>query len=672
MTRKDGQVRWIEVRTQEVPGPEPRRLVVGRDITSEKATADALTLSENRFQRLSEAGVLGMMVSDSTGQIREANQAFLDMIQYTRADLDAGALRWDLLTPPEWTAQSSRLTAELQSTSVLRPVEKEYLRKDGTRVPVLIASVALQPPLHLTLIVDQTERRAAELALRRSESLFRAILDTSPDVISLCAADTTVLYASAAAAWLAGVPLGELVGKRLLDLPMITDREAYLREWNRCLEQPGVTVRHQFSSRRASDGELRFVESIRTNHLEDPHIRGVVTVIRDLTEQHRLEEHLRQTQKMEAIGTLAGGVAHDFNNLLTVILGYSQGLMDSLPVGGESRADVEEIHRAGERASALTRQLLAFSRKQVLDPRVLDVRTTLAEVEKLVRRLVGEHIELVTDVADPLDRVTADPGQLTQVLMNLVVNARDAMPDGGTLTLTLRNAALTSEEVAGAPEARPGRYVLLSVRDTGAGMSAETRARVFEPFFTTKKGKGTGLGLATVFGIVRQSGGLVLVDSEEGRGSTFRVYLPATQEGATPRASAPTPVGEGGTETVLVVEDEAPVRALVAEVLRRRGYQVMVAASAGEGLILCERHAGPLHLMLTDVRMPHMSGRELVDRVAPLRPDMRVLYMSGYTEDEEVARQVAEGRAAFLAKPVTPEALVRRVRELLDAAPRSE
>jgi two-component system cell cycle sensor histidine kinase/response regulator CckA len=667
--RKDGSARWIEVITQEMRGDPNLRLVIGKDITDQHRTLDALRKSEMRFARLSEAGVVGVLVGDASGRILEANDAFLQMVGFTRSELEAGRVRWDDLTPPEWMEVSRRTIAELRQRASVRPVEKEYLRKDGTRVPVLITAATLEGEEHLTLVVDLSDRRVAEAARKRSESIFRTLVESSPDALSLVAADTKLLYASPAAARIMGREPEALVGMRMLDEGTLKDREAYRIEWEKCLAQPGVPLRFRFFNRRF-DGSTRYLESIRINQLDDPNIRAVVTILRDLTDQHQLEEQLRQAQKMEAIGALAGGVAHDFNNLLTVILGYSEGLLAGLGKADPLRAYVDEIHHAGIRAAALTRQLLAVSRRQVLNPRVLDLHQIILDMHNLVRRLIGAQVELATHVEPELDNVKADPTQIEQVLMNLVVNARDAMPNGGLLTLQAGNVALDAGAAQGFPGAQPGRYVLLSVKDTGTGIDPETQQRIFEPFFTTKKELGTGLGLATVFGIVRQSGGFLSVESAVGKGSTFRILLPSTTEAEPPRR---TPAGEatglGGSETILVAEDEQAVRTLILEILRRNGYQALGASNAGEALLTCERHAGPIHLLLTDLVMPQMNGRELAGRLASVRPSMRVLYMSGYHENPDLQRQVDAGVAMLLAKPITATLLLSKVRELLGAPP---
>jgi len=377
-------------------------------------------------------------------------------------------------------------------------------------------------------------------------------------------------------------------------------------------------------------------------------------------------EELRQAQKMEAVGRLAGGIAHDFNNLLSVVLTYTDLILADLGPEESMRRDIEEIHRAGVRASDLTRQLLAFSRQQVTAPRVVDLNEILLNMTRMLRRILGDDVEFSSQPGPRLGRVRVDPGQLEQVVMNLVVNARDAMPHGGRLSIETANVTLDGQ--GRRRVAADGDLVMLSVRDTGLGMDAATRARIFEPFFTTKEvGKGTGLGLSTVHGIVQQNGGQILVDSEPGRGTVFRVYLPRVDAPA--ELERPQPSGAlRGHETVLVVEDDDQVRSLIRSILLKQGYQVIEANGGDEALARSGRFSGEIHLLLTDVVMPKMSGLELARRLVEGRPGLRVLFMSGYTDDHAAHRGVAEAGQAYLGKPITPELLARKLREVLDGA----
>jgi nitrogen-specific signal transduction histidine kinase/ActR/RegA family two-component response regulator len=394
---------------------------------------------------------------------------------------------------------------------------------------------------------------------------------------------------------------------------------------------------------------------------------GSIALLRDITRQRRLEQQLSQAQKMEAIGRLAGSVAHDFNNLLSVILTYSQMLIGDMNAVDPLRQDIEAIKKAGEKAADLTRQLLVFGRKQVLAPRTVDLNELVRESETMLRRLLREDVELVVFAEQTLSKVRVDPTQIDQVIMNLTINARDAMPQGGKLTIEIKNVFLEEAQFKEPSEFARGHYVMLAVSDTGTGMDKLTQARIFEPFFTTKAmGKGTGLGLATVFGIVQQSGGNISVDSELGRGTTFKVYFPVAEGADTQVIAAVEPTTLQGTETVLLVEDQDEVRKVAQLILHRYGYKVIEARNAGEAWLSCERQ-GPIHLLLTDVVMPQMSGKELADRLLKMRPEMKVLFMSGYTDNAIVHHGILDDGIAFLQKPLVPDVLARRIREVLDA-----
>jgi PAS domain S-box-containing protein len=396
-----------------------------------------------------------------------------------------------------------------------------------------------------------------------------------------------------------------------------------------------------------------------------------ISVIEDITEWRALEAQLRQASKMDAIGQLAAGIAHDFNNLLSVIISYSEMLSGDLKEGDPMRADLKEIRGAGKRAVELTRQLLAFSRQQVLQPQLVDLGEVVGSMENMLRRLLGADVELHATQSGELSKILVDPGQMEQVIMNLAVNARDAMPRGGKLTISTSRVQLDQSYAAEHVGVTPGPHVQLAVSDTGIGMDRATLARMWEPFFTTKEvGKGTGLGLATVFGIVRQSGGTLWVTSEPGRGTTFEVYFPVADGSARARVSPPSTAPARvlrGTETILVVENEESVRVLACSILRKHGYDVLEAQSGGDAFLLCEQHPTVIHLLLTDMVMPRMSGRQLAERLHVIRPEMKVLFMSGYTSDPVLRHGILKANIAFLQKPITPDTLSRKVRDVLES-----
>jgi two-component system cell cycle sensor histidine kinase/response regulator CckA len=512
------------------------------------------------------------------------------------------------------------------------------------------------------------ERARSEEALRESEVRYRDLFENASDMIMTVDLDWNITDANKASVETVDYSREELLQMNLAELLPPEVHELARSQLARKLahEVEVTTYEVEFV---AKDGHRVPIE-VKTRVIwQDGEPTGIEAIARDVSERKRLEQQLQQAQKMEAVGQLAGGVAHDFNNMMSAVIGFSELVLNRLEADHPVRRQVEEIRRAGERASDMTHQLLAFSRKQVLQPKVLDLNAIVAETQKLLERLIGEDVELVS-VPDPdLDPIEADPGQLGQVLMNLAVNARDAMPGGGKLTFETRNVELDDGYSALHVDVEPGAYVLLSVSDTGTGMDAETRLRIFEPFFTTKEeGAGSGLGLATVYGIVTQSGGAISVYSEPGRGTTFKIYLPrAAQdsreiEDRSVRRDAPR-----GSETILLVEDEALVRSLEVETLEERGYTVLEAHSPGHALELCRQHEGTIDLLLTDVVMPEMNGHELAGQLAVIRPSMKVLYSSGYADGAIVHHGVIEPGTAFLPKPLTPGTLARKVREVLDS-----
>ncbi len=518
---------------------------------------------------------------------------------------------------------------------------------------------ARQRTLGLITARDITERRQAEEALRRSERYYKSLFESAHDAILLIDPNTKrILDVNRRACELYGYDRQEFLALSLHDItadsPNATEQGG-----------PGVVCRRAAVHRR-KDGGFMHME---VNHsaVTSADREAILCINRDVTERNRLEERLRQAQKMEAVGRLAGGIAHDFNNLLTVVVGYSDCLVNELSSQPQAREMAQEISKAADRAAELTGQLLAFGRKALVCPRVLELNAAVSQTESLLRRLIGEDVELVVELSPTEIKTRIDPGQLHQVLLNLSVNARDAMPRGGRLTIAIAATVFDEDGVRTKPNLHPGDYAVLTVTDTGCGMSPEVLAHLFEPFFTTKEiGKGTGLGLATAYGIVEQAGGHTEVESNTGAGTTFRIYLPRVEAPAGEPPAPPPPLPLPGAETVLLVEDEAMIRSYAALVLREQGYHVIEASDGSEALELCRRHQGPLHLLLTDVVLPRLGGRELAERSAALRPGLRVLFISGYTEDTVLRHGVIKSDVHFLAKPFTPAILIGKVRAVLD------
>ncbi len=513
-----------------------------------------------------------------------------------------------------------------------------------------------------SLRVEISERERAESELAQMYMRFRALIDNTQDIIFVTDTEGIIRYASPSVERVLGYDSGEVIGRNGFELMHPEDRPIASEHQQRLLRMHGT---HQPMECRMAhkNGSWRLVQVIGSNQIDNPAVRGLIATVHDITEQRGVEQQFRQAQKMEAVGRLAGGVAHDFNNLLTVIRGYSGLIMKRLPEEDPSRRNMAQIQRAADRAATLVQQLLAFSRKQVVEPKVLDVNVAAAELEKMLHRLIGEDIELTIERSDQPLYVRIDPIQFEQIVMNLSVNARDAMPEGGSLKILAGRHSPRGDCKCQACKVNTGAWAVLAVRDTGVGISEEIRAHIFEPFFTTKEvGKGTGLGLSMVYGAVEQAGGHVCVDSAPGEGSTFRICLPIVaaprdsevEEGAAPHLT-------GGDETILVAEDEELVRMMMSEALREAGYHVLEAVSGVHALEILERWPGRVELLLTDVIMPRLNGPALAARVCASRPETRVLYVSGHP------RQELNSDYRFLRKPFTPDELVREVRSALDA-----
>jgi two-component system cell cycle sensor histidine kinase/response regulator CckA len=535
--------------------------------------------------------------------------------------------------------------------------------------------VALVFLFDLYTIYQQVLIHRIRRQLTDQEKMFRLITENAEDLITVVDRDGKRHYDSPGYNKL-GYSSEELMAGPVPPQIHPDDREALIAARTETFKT-GIGPRVEYRFRR-KDGDWRVLESTRSpvkNHRGE--IEKVVIVSRDITDRklaeellRRRDEQLRQSQKMEAVGRLSGGIAHDFNNLLGVIIGYSESIEYRLTPNDPLRKSAEEIRKAGERAASLTLQLLAFSRQQVLQPQILDLNALVTDMGEMLKRLIGMHIELTTNLATELGQVKAEQSQIEQVIVNLVVNARDAMPEGGKLLIETSNLDVNESLASSFPFLQPGPYVLLTVTDTGIGMDADTRRHIFEPFFTTKgPGKGTGLGLATVYGVVKQSGGGVIVDSEPGKGSTFKIYLPQTQESALAPAPDETATkGSMGTGTILLVEDEEALLSLTAERLTECGYTVLSARDGMHALELAGSFNGPIHLLLTDVMMPRMGGLSLARSMSKLRPGIRVAFMTGHAEREASFREMLRSGAESIQKPFSHEQLIRLVQQTLDVA----
>jgi PAS domain S-box-containing protein len=629
----------------------------------ERERAEAATAeSERKYRLLFESNPNSMWVYDrETLHFLAVNDAATVAYGYTRDEFFSMTIE-DIRPPGDVEAvrEEAEASRGLNHAGVWR-----HLRKNGEQLDVHVTSNDHEfagRPARVVLARDVTEQLRAERELLRSETRYRELFENANDLIATVDLDTRLTAVNRRFAERLGYTSEELVGRSLFDLVPpewhgeLTDARAAKYDGS----DMATVYEHELLAR---DGRRIPVEVSSRVIAQDGRPVGIQAICRDITERRSLEDQLRQAQRLEAIGRLAGGIAHDFNNLLTVISGYADALLDEGMSEGQS--ELREIAAAADRATALTRQLLAFSRRQVLRPHVLSINGVVENLTPMLGRLIGEDVELEMSLDPQARNVLADPSQIEQVIVNLVVNARDAMPDGGQLTIETNSVYLDADYVTHHTEATQGPHTVLAVTDTGMGMDAETMARVFEPFFTTKPvGEGTGLGLASVYGIVKQSGGSIWVYSEPGHGTTFKVYLPVASATADVTPAVKEPAAPTGTEMVLVVEDEPSLRALVAQMLESKGYTVVAAETTEEAVELAQSEL--VDLVLTDLVMPRISGRELASRVREIRPDARVLFMSGYA-DEAVARQgTLEAGSAFIEKPFSANDLARSVREVLD------
>ncbi|MGE3705205.1 MAG: response regulator [Vicinamibacterales bacterium] len=633
---------------------------------------DQLRRSEARYRTLVEGSIQGILILRA-GIVHFANRAMARTLGLPDAGqlvgrsirefvIEADPIVWDAEGRPRdaWRAGPAR--DELRAR-----------RADGAPIWLECAVAPVMwddRPAVLATAVDVTDRRRAEAELRATEARFTQLADTIKEaflVADVPSFHTT--YVSRAWEDIWGRPVEDAIERPTvwMDAVDAEDRDALASAHDQVAAGAAASV--VFRVHRP-DGALRWVRARLFPVSEDRGaVQRLVGLAEDITDLRLTEAQLLQAQKMEAVGRLAGGIAHDFNNLLTVIVGFSELALDRLGADHALAPDIREIRQAGRSAESLTRQLLAFSRRQVLQARVLDLNDLLRRVQKMLRRLIGEDIALHLDPAEHLAHIKADPGQIEQVIMNLAVNARDAMASGGQLTIQTRNVTIDQSYVGRHASAMPGEYVMVTVADTGTGMDTETQRRLFEPFFTTKEpGRGTGLGLATVYGIVMQSGGFIVVYSEPGLGTTFKLHFPRIDDrlAAETRQEAPP---ARGTETVLLVEDQPELRNVAAQILRRHGYAVLEAGNAQEALALAGEGQGTIHVLLTDLVMPGLGGAALATALQMLRPDLRAVYMSGYSDETFVRQGVLAAPFAFLQKPFTPSALLDAVRQALDGPP---
>lgn len=627
--------------------------------------------AEKNYRSIFQNAVEGIFQSTADRRFLAVNPALAHILGYSSTEEVVAGVTNIAEQLYVDTAIPATVTRMLEERGNLQGLEFEAYRKDDEKIWLSLNLRVVRDEKGTEVcregtIQDITARKWAEKALYQSEERYRALVENAHDIIYEHDLQGNYTSSNQAGEQITGYSLEETLKLNLAQ----TVAPEYLEKSQDMVRRKlaGETITAYELETIAKDGHRISLEVNSSLVFQNGVPVGVQGIARDVTGRKQLEEQLRQSQKLEAIGQLAGGVAHDFNNLLTVISGYSDLLLRRLPEDGPLRAHVTEIKKAGDRASGLTRQLLAFSRKQILQPKVLDLNAVVSDLDKMLRRLIGEDVDLMTITEPGLGQVKADPGQIEQVVVNLVVNARDAMANGGKVTIETSNARLTEDYAQQHADCLPGAYVMLAISDNGSGIPPAVRNRIFEPFFSTKgAGKGTGLGLSTVYGIVKQSGGQIWVYSEADKGTTFKIYLPRVDEVIDDEAEIAQGAAPHGNETILLVEDEAQVRQIAQQILLSLGYHVITAENGEHALSIAAAYPDDINLMITDVVMPQMGGRELAERLSPLRQHLRVVFMSGYTDDAIVRHGLMDDRLEFIQKPFTADALARKVRASLDA-----
>lgn len=662
IVRKDGQVRWVEFRAA-VTEMDGRPAVLGTafDITDRKNAEETVRESEGKYHLLFEKNPSPIMVFDvETFSILDVNDAAVTHYGYSREEFLAMTIRD--IRPPEDVPQLMKALIASADAPELHSFSR-HLKKDGTLIDV---DILAQPvtlagrPARLVLVHDITERKQAE----EKQARFEAILEATPDFVAITQLHGPASYVNSAGRKMLGLgPEDEVMISR--------HRPAWAKEIILRDALPAAIEHGVWSGESAFAGphgeEIPVSQVILAHKDASGEVQFISTIARDLTERKQLEEQLRQSQKMESIGTLAGGVAHDFNNILTGILGLTELARLDLPSGDPLRPALDEIKQLGERAARLTKQLLAFARRQVLERKPLNLNASVGDLSGLLRRVIGEDIDFEVSLAPGLGTILADASQLEQVLMNLCVNARDAMPEGGKLSIETASVVFNDDFCQTHLWAKPGNYVEITVADTGMGIARDVIGRIFEPFFTTKEtGKGSGLGLAMVYGIVKQHGGFIQVESEPGRGAQFHLYFPASSEYADDSRAPEGPAVIGGSERILVIEDEDPVRNLIVAVLKKNGYRVVTCRNGEEAIQALNEDREGFDLVVSDVVMPKVGGKQVYEYSQAVDPKLRFLFISGYSMDSMSESFLIDHELALLQKPFSPQSLMSRVREILD------